>query len=120
MPEMKKLSSSELEQARNQYFDDVVLPTVPLGMADQARTAFDADTKPSALSRVVGVVKDAVDELHKDTASLIARRGVSLSGESLDQLERSYRSLKQGVFAVDLGATRRALEPSTESMAASA
>jgi phospholipid N-methyltransferase len=110
MPEMKKLSSSELEQARNQYFSDVVLPTVPLGMADQARTAFDADTKPSALSRVVGVVKDAVDELHKDTASLIARRGVSLSGESLDQLERSYRSLKQGVFAVDLGATRRALD----------
>jgi phospholipid N-methyltransferase len=109
MPEMKKLSSSELEQARNQYFDDVVLPKVPLGMADHARAAFDADTKPSALSRVVGVVKDAVDELHKDTASLIARRGVSLSGESLDQLERSYRSLKQGVFAVDLGATRRAL-----------
>jgi hypothetical protein len=32
-----------------------------------------------------------------------------LSGETLDQLERSYRSLKQGVFAVDMNAARRAL-----------
>jgi hypothetical protein len=102
LPEMRGLSSDELEQARDQYFIDVVAPQVPTEELGAAREAFDADTKPGRLNRALNALTETVRGVRNDG-------GVKLSGETLDQLERSYRSLKQGVFAVDLGATRRAL-----------
>jgi hypothetical protein len=103
MPEMKALPASQLELARNQYFDDVVLPQIPLGQAKEARSAFDADTKPKMLARAMGALSETVSRLRG------SRPGIDLSSESLDQLERSYRSLKQSAYATGLVFDRRML-----------
>jgi hypothetical protein len=75
---------------------------VPLGQATEARAAFDADTKPSPLQRAIGAIGDAVSEIRKNGIADWARHGTSMSTESLDQLERSYRQLKQGMYASGL------------------
>ena len=48
--------------------------------------------------------------LQPDTAVQARQTQPGLSGETLDQLERSYRSLKQGVSVVDMSVTKRALK----------
>lgn len=45
-PEFKSLSLFDRERVREKYWQEVVLPQVPLSQADAARMAFDADTRP--------------------------------------------------------------------------
>ena len=111
LPEMRGLSSDELEQARNEYFLDVVAPQIQTEDLAVAREAFDADTKPGKLSRALNALTDVVRTVRREGPAAAARKsvGVELSTETLDQLERSYRGLKQDVFATDITASRRAL-----------
>lgn len=49
LPEYKSLSSEEKENARNEYFFDVVVPTASdLSEIKQLRADFDAETRPLA------------------------------------------------------------------------
>lgn len=45
-PEFKSLPLFDRERMREKYWQEVVLPRVPLSQADAARMAFDADTRP--------------------------------------------------------------------------
>lgn len=85
MPEMKRLSSTDLEAARNQYFLDVVAPQVPTPQLQAARSAFDSDTKPGPIHRAVRAFSDAVRDLKASTIGDLVRQGVSKIDKGLTQ-----------------------------------
>lgn len=71
MPEMQGLEHEQLEEARNQYFLEVVAPQVPTPDLKAAREAFDRDTAPSAINRALR----SLDEAVRSPADM-ARRGI--------------------------------------------
>lgn len=66
LPQMQRLSTDQLEAARNQYFSDVVAPVIqdPEQMK-AARSAFDKDTAPSMLGNVGSHLSDVVKSVRK-------------------------------------------------------
>jgi tRNA G10 N-methylase Trm11 len=61
----KRLSSEEQEEARNQYFRDVVAPQVATEDLEAVRNKFDEDTAPSLSRAVKDYAGDAWDAINK-------------------------------------------------------
>lgn len=80
MPEMQSLGFEELEQARTQYFIDVVAPLVPTAELGAAREAFDRDTRPGRLEKAARDLEQTVDR-----AANIVRRGINAIDEKLTE-----------------------------------
>ncbi|HXC41313.1 MAG TPA: lytic transglycosylase domain-containing protein, partial [Burkholderiales bacterium] len=85
LPDMQGLNSEQLEQARNQYFLDVVAPQVPTDQLKAARTAFDSDTAPGAINRAMRAFGDALQAVKSGSAADLARRGVAAVDSALKQ-----------------------------------
>ena len=50
----RALSSAEREEARNEYWREVVAPRLPVAELMGVRQAFDADTAPGLLAQCIG------------------------------------------------------------------
>jgi N12 class adenine-specific DNA methylase len=59
-PELQHLSNDEMDQARQAYFDDMVKPQIPADQVEAARQAFEEDTRPGAVSRVIRTTRQVV------------------------------------------------------------
>lgn len=89
MPEMRGLRNEQIEQARIQYFRDIVAPQVPTDQLHAARAAFDSDTAPGPLHRAARSLAETVAEVRTGAAADYVRAGIASIDQALKVPERT-------------------------------
>lgn len=85
LPEMRALRAEQLEQARTQYFIDVVTPQVPTDQLFAARSAFDADTAPGKLFSAARALNEVIEKGPVEGIVSAVRGGIRSIDEALTE-----------------------------------
>lgn len=93
-PRFQALSSQEQEEARNQYFDEVVRPQIGADEVAEARKQFDASTKIGKLSGFAHDAKQTLDRA-ADVAGPVIDRGLQAAGKLKDDIAGEFSRLPE-------------------------